>query len=46
MKKPLLRKKQLFLSYIQNHTLKNGQPPSYEEIMSALNFSSIGTVIW
>lgn len=46
MKIALSHKKQAFLDYIQTYTIKNGEPPSYEEIMKALGFSSLGTVNW
>ena len=46
MQKPLSTKQQQFLDLIQRHTLTYGQSPSYVEIMSALRFSSLGTVNW
>ena len=46
MKKPISYKQQRFLDFIQRYTLSNGQAPSYEEIMSKLGFSSLGTVHW
>lgn len=46
MNKPLTHKQQRFLEFIQHFTLKHGQPPSYEEIMHGLRFSSPGTVDW
>jgi repressor LexA len=39
-------KQQRFLDFIQIFTLENGYAPSYEEIMAALGFSSLGTVNW
>ena len=46
MQKPLSTKQQQFLDLIQRHALTYGQSPSYVEIMSALRFSSLGTVNW
>ncbi|MFQ6614676.1 MAG: transcriptional repressor LexA [Fidelibacterota bacterium] len=46
MIKPLTRKQQQFLDFIHRYSLKNGQPPSYQEIMDGLHFSSLGTVNW
>jgi len=46
VQKPLSTKQQQFLDLIQRHTLTYGQSPSYVEIMSALRFSSLGTVNW
>lgn len=46
MQKPLSTKQQQFLDLIQRHSLTYGQSPSYVEIMSALRFSSLGTVNW
>jgi repressor LexA len=39
-------KQRRFLDFIQAFTLENGYAPSYEEIMAALGFSSLGTVNW
>jgi len=46
VQKPLSTKQQQFLDLIQRHSLTYGQSPSYVEIMSALRFSSLGTVNW
>jgi repressor LexA len=46
VQKPLSTKQQQFLDLIQRHALTYGQSPSYVEIMSALRFSSLGTVNW
>lgn len=39
-------KQQRFLDFIRSYTLRNGQAPSYGEIMDSLGFSSLGTVNW
>ena len=46
MSTPLSSKQQRFLDYIRSYTLRNGQAPSYEEIMDSLGFTSLGTVNW
>ncbi len=46
MQKPLSPKQRQFLDFIHRYSLKNGQPPSYTEIMEELNYSSLGTVNW
>jgi repressor LexA len=46
MSTPLTAKQQRFLAFIQRYTLQHGHAPSYEEIMGALGFSSLGTVNW
>lgn len=39
-------KKQSFVNYIQEFTLKNGRPPTFVEIMSGLKIKSLGTIHW
>ena len=39
-------KKQRFVDFIQNFTDDNNRPPTFVEIMSGLNISSLGTVNW
>lgn len=46
MSTPLTPKLQRFLDFIRRFTLENGQAPSYEEIMHALGFASLGTINW
>ncbi len=46
MPRPLSPKQRQFLDFVHRYSLKNDQPPSYTEIMNALNFSSLGTVNW
>ena len=46
MKRPISYKQQRFLDFIQRYTIENNQAPSYEDIMDALGFSSLGTVHW
>ena len=46
MKTSLSFKQQRFLDFIQNHTVKYDQAPSYEEIMRGMEFGSLGTVHW
>ncbi len=46
MSTPLSIKQQRFLDFVRRFTLENGQAPSYEEIMAALGFASLGTVNW
>ncbi|RMF07327.1 MAG: repressor LexA [Candidatus Neomarinimicrobiota bacterium] len=46
MTNPLSPKQRQFLDFIHRYSLKNGQPPSYQEIMDGLHFSSLGTVHW
>ncbi len=35
-----------FLDFVKNYTLRHDNPPSYEEIMKYLGFTSLGTVNW
>lgn len=44
--KALSPKQQRFLDFIRRYTLDHSQPPSYQEIMDALGFASLGTVHW
>ncbi|NOZ03359.1 MAG: repressor LexA, partial [FCB group bacterium] len=46
MSTSLTPKQQRFLTFVRRYTLQNGHAPSYEEIMTALGFSSLGTVNW
>ncbi|NHZ86837.1 MAG: hypothetical protein GWP19_13345 [Planctomycetia bacterium] len=46
MKRLISYKQQRFLDFIQRYTIENNQAPSYEDIMDALGFSSLGTVHW
>ena len=39
-------KQKNFISFIKHFTLKQGQAPSYDEIMTGLGFKSLGTVNW
>tara|TARA_B100001142_G_scaffold314832_1_gene352775 strand:- start:459 stop:1052 length:594 start_codon:yes stop_codon:yes gene_type:complete len=39
-------KKQKFLDFIKTFTFSNNRPPTFIEIMSGLNFNSLGTVNW
>ncbi len=39
-------KKQKFLNFIKTFTFSNDRPPTFIEIMSGLNFNSLGTVNW
>ena len=39
-------KQKNFISFIKHFTLKQGQAPSYDEIMIGLGFKSLGTVNW
>ena len=39
-------KKQKFIDYISGFTTNNGRPPTFIEIMSGLNYSSLGTINW
>ena len=44
--RPLSLKQNNFLSFIKNFILTQGESPTYDEIMSGLGFSSLGTVNW
>ena len=39
-------KKQNFVDFIRNFTHENNRPPTFVEIMSGLNISSLGTINW
>jgi len=44
--KPLSLKQRKFMDFIQHFTLLQGEAPTYDEIMTELNFRSLGTVDW
>ncbi len=46
MNNHLSPKKQRFVEFIKTYTRDNGYPPSYPEIMTALGFTSPGTIDW
>lgn len=39
-------KKQNFVNFIRDFTRENNRPPTFVEIMSGLNISSLGTINW
>ena len=39
-------KKQRFVDFIKNFTKKHNRPPTFVEIMSGLDISSLGTINW
>ena len=43
--RPLSLKQNNFLSFIKNFILTQGESPTYDEIMSGLGFSSLGTLL-
>ncbi len=46
MQQNLSEKKQKFVNFIREYTQRHGQAPSFQEVMEALGFASLGTVNW